>query len=92
MRAVCGLPLGDTDVVRPAAIYNLFGELWAGTEAPDFAGVLALPGVRLHLYGKGEARAGRKMGHLSACGASADTALERVVDAYRRLSVSTAGV
>ncbi|MEK7240111.1 MAG: 5-(carboxyamino)imidazole ribonucleotide synthase [Gemmatimonadota bacterium] len=92
VRAVCGLPLGDTDVVRPAAIYNLLGDLWSGAEAPDFAGVLALPGVRLHLYGKGEARAGRKMGHLSACGAGADTALERVVDAYRRLSLSTGGV
>lgn len=91
VRAVCGLPLGDTDVVRPAAIYNLLGDLWAGVEPPDFAGVLALPGVRLHLYGKGEARAGRKMGHLSACGDNANTALERVVEAYRRLSLRAAG-
>ncbi len=91
VRAVCGLPLGDTEVVRPAAIYNLLGDLWTGVEPPDFAGVLALPGVRVHLYGKGEARPGRKMGHLSACGASADAALERVVDAYRRLSISIAG-
>lgn len=87
VRAVCGLPLGDTDVVRPAAIYNLLGDLWEGIQPPDFADVLALPGVRLHLYGKGEARPGRKMGHLSACGDDADMALARVVDAYRRLSV-----
>lgn len=91
VRAVCGLPLGDTDVVRPAAIYNLLGDLWTGAEPPDVAGVLGLPGVRVHLYGKGEARPGRKMGHLSACGASSDAALERVVDAYRRLSISTTG-
>ncbi len=90
VRAVCGLPLGDTEVVRPAAIYNLLGEIWTGAQAPDLAGVLGLPGVRLHLYGKKEARAGRKMGHLSACGGSSDVALERVVDAYRRLSISTA--
>ncbi|MDQ8155030.1 MAG: 5-(carboxyamino)imidazole ribonucleotide synthase [Gemmatimonadota bacterium] len=92
VRAVCGLPLGDTEVVRPAAIYNLLGELWTGAQAPDLAGVLGLPGVRLHLYGKKEARVGRKMGHLSACGDSSDVALERVVDAYRRLSISTAEV
>ncbi len=91
VRAVCGLPLGDTEVVRPAAIYNLLGELWTGPHAPDVAGVLGLPGVRVHLYGKRDARPGRKMGHLSACGASSDAALERVVDAYRRLSISTAG-
>lgn len=90
VRAVCGLPLGDTEVVRPAAIYNLLGDLWGGVHPPDVAGVLALPGVRLHLYGKREARPGRKMGHLSACGANADIALERVVDAYRRLTISTA--
>ncbi len=86
VRAVCGLPLGDTDVVRPAAIYNLLGGLWEGARAPAFAEVLALPGVRVHLYGKAEARAGRKMGHLSACGPDAETALARVVAAYGRLS------
>lgn len=92
VRAICGLPLGDTEVVRPAAIYNLLGELWTGPQPPDIAGVLALPGVRVHLYGKRDARAGRKMGHLSSCGASSDAALERVVDAYRRLSISIAAV
>jgi len=91
VRAVCGLPLGETEVVRPAAIYNLLGELWTGPHAPNIAGVLGLPGVRVHLYGKREARPGRKMGHLSACGDSSDIALDRVVDAYRRLSISTAG-
>ena len=91
VRAVCGLPLGNTDIVQPTAIYILLGDLWGGVRPPDFPGVLALPGIRIHLYGKREARPGRKMGHLSACGANADAALERVVDAYRRLSISTAG-
>ena len=92
VRAVCGLPLGDTDVVRPAAIYNLLGDIWTGQQAPDFAGVLALPGVRVHLYGKKEARPGRKMGHLSACGPTANTALARVIEAYKLLASSTVSV
>jgi 5-(carboxyamino)imidazole ribonucleotide synthase len=91
VRAVCGLPLGDTDVVRPAAIYNLLGEVWSGPTAPDIGGVLGLPGVRVHLYGKREARPGRKMGHLSACGDSSEIALQRVIDAYRRMASGTEG-
>jgi 5-(carboxyamino)imidazole ribonucleotide synthase len=91
VRAVCGLPLGDTDVVRPAAIYNLLGEVWSGPPAPDIPGALAMPGVRVHLYGKREARPGRKMGHLSACGDTGDVALQRVIDAYRRMATGTDG-
>ncbi len=80
VRAVCDVPLGDPRVLRPAAIYNLFGELWeeGGSHAPDFTRALAFPGVRLHLYGKRGARAGRKMGHLSATGDTPADALARV--------------
>ncbi|MEK0431435.1 MAG: hypothetical protein RL139_1239 [Gemmatimonadota bacterium] len=85
VRAICDLPLGATEVVRPAAIHNLLGDLWADGE-PDFTGALAIPGVRLHLYGKHSARPGRKMGHLSADGATPDEALDRVRAAYRTLS------
>ena len=74
-RAVCDLPLGDVSIVRPAAIVNLFGELWRNGVAPDFSKALADPSVRLHLYGKAGARRGRKMGHLSAIGGSALNAL-----------------
>jgi 5-(carboxyamino)imidazole ribonucleotide synthase len=77
VRAVCDLPLGDPSVLRPGAIYNLFGELW-DHGPPKFESALAKPGVRLHLYGKRGARAGRKMGHLSAVGSSPEDALERV--------------
>jgi 5-(carboxyamino)imidazole ribonucleotide synthase len=84
VRAICGLPLGAVGIVRPAAIHNLLGDLWTGG-APDFARALAFPGVRVHLYGKREARPGRKMGHLSADGASAEEALDRVLQAYRTL-------
>ena len=64
LRAVCGLPLGETEQHLPAAMANLLGDLWAGGE-PDWAAALAFP-VHLHLYGKSEARPGRKMGHLTA--------------------------
>lgn len=85
VRAICDLPLGSTEIIRPAAIVNLLGDLWNGGE-PDLAGALAVPGVRLHLYGKRVARLGRKMGHLSAIGATPEEALERVQTAYARLS------
>jgi len=85
VRAVCDLPLGATDSVAPAAIANLLGDLWQGETPPDFAAALAVPGVRLHLYGKSEARPGRKMGHLSSLGASGDEALERVQAAAEAL-------
>jgi len=85
VRAICDLPLGSTEIIRPAAIVNLLGDLWTNGE-PDFPGALALPGVRLHLYGKRQARPGRKMGHLSAIGATSQEALERVQAAYARLT------
>ena len=77
LRAVCGLPLGDTTLMHPAAMANLLGELWEGG-TPYWAGALALPEVHLHLYGKGEARAGRKMGHLTALAPSPEEAARRV--------------
>ena len=84
MRAVCNLPLSDTALITPAAIVNLLGEVWLEGE-PDFAAALAVPGVRMHLYEKHTPRAVRKMGHFSATGATAEEALERVLEAKRRL-------
>ena len=66
LRAVCGLPLGSTEQLRPAAMVNLLGDLWTPA-TPNWAAACALPGVKLHLYGKREPRPGRKMGHLTAC-------------------------
>ena len=73
LRAVCGLPLGATDLVRPAAMANLLGDLWQDGE-PRWADALARPGIRLHLYGKRQAKPGRKMGHLTALAATPDDA------------------
>ncbi|CAN5140278.1 5-(carboxyamino)imidazole ribonucleotide synthase [soil metagenome] len=88
VRAVCGLPLGSTEILRPAAMANLLGDVWLkGT--PDWSGLLAVPGVHLHLYGKKEPRPRRKMGHLTALGATAAEAIERVNQARRALHPST---
>ena len=85
LRSVCGLPLGSTELVRPAAMANLLGDLWASGE-PDWAEACSFPEVKLHLYGKSEPRPGRKMGHLTALGATAAQARERVLAA--RLSLT----
>jgi len=84
-RAVCDLPLGSTEVLRPGAIVNLLGELWLAPEPPHFDAAMSIPGVTLHLYGKRVARPGRKMGHLSAIAATPEEALRKVQEARRRL-------
>lgn len=84
LRAVCGLPLGSTQLLRPAAMANLLGEEWENGE-PNWAAALALQGVKLHLYGKAQARKGRKMGHLTALGATALEAKKTVLEARKRL-------
>jgi len=86
VRTTCNLPLGDTSVLTPAAIVNLLGDIWL-TGAPNLPAALEVPGVRLHLYEKRAAKMGRKMGHLSAVGATPEEALERVLEAKQRLLV-----
>jgi 5-(carboxyamino)imidazole ribonucleotide synthase len=87
VRAVVGLPLGSTEVVRPAAMVNLIGEL------PDLRGVLAEPGANLHLYGKSP-RPGRKLGHVTVLGkddgelAARLARLERVVNGVGSVAAS----
>jgi 5-(carboxyamino)imidazole ribonucleotide synthase len=85
LRAVCGLPLGSPELLRPAAMANLLGDLWADGE-PDWRAAAALPEVKIHLYGKAEPRAGRKMGHLVAFGDTPQHAAERVREARAALT------
>ena len=85
LRAACGLPLGSTRQLRPAAMANLLGDLWQGGE-PDWAAALALLDVTLHLYGKEEARPGRKMGHLTALADTPEQAERQVRQAREALT------
>jgi 5-(carboxyamino)imidazole ribonucleotide synthase len=85
VRAVCGLPLGSTEIIRPAAMANLLGDLWQAGE-PDWAAALEIKGVHLHLYGKQEPRPGRKMGHLTALAPSAEAAMAAVTEARAALT------
>lgn len=76
LRAVCGLPLGDPTQHSPAVMVNLLGDVWpAATTAPDWSAVLGHPRAKLHLYGKAEPRARRKMGHFTVLGDDLDEAL-----------------
>ena len=89
IRAVCDLPLGDVDVVQPAAIANLLGDLWLDANGKPrevcFDKALEVPGVKLHLYEKLKPRRGRKMGHLSAIGKTAEEAVRLVLQAKAAL-------
>jgi 5-(carboxyamino)imidazole ribonucleotide synthase len=87
LRAVCGLPLGSTEYLSAAAMANLLGDLWKNGE-PNWAAACGEPDVKLHLYGKIEARSKRKMGHLTALAGSAEEAARRVTEARKRLSFS----
>ena len=73
-RVLCGLPLGATDLHGPAVMVNLLGDLWANGE-PPWQQVLRHPRAKLHLYGKAEARPGRKMGHYTVLGDNVQAAL-----------------
>jgi 5-(carboxyamino)imidazole ribonucleotide synthase len=84
LRAICGLPLGSGELLRPAAMANLLGELWQRGE-PNWAAALAHPNVKLHLYGKETPRVGRKMGHLTALAETPTAARETVLAARAAL-------
>ena len=86
VRAVCGLPLGSTESLRPSAMANLLGDAWAGGE-PNWAAAAAFPDVKIHLYGKAAAKPGRKMGHLTAFGATVEEAGATVRAARAALAI-----
>jgi 5-(carboxyamino)imidazole ribonucleotide synthase len=78
-RAICGLPLGCTNLKRPTAMLNLLGDLWPDSDTPpDWSPIFETPGASLHLYGKAGARAGRKMGHVNFLADDAQTLLTQV--------------
>ena len=88
VRAVCGLPLGSPQLLQPAAMANLLGDLWAEGE-PNWAAALSIPEVKLHLYGKSTPKPGRKMGHLTAMAPTAQAAKALVLRARSALTNRT---
>jgi len=74
VRALCGLPLGDTRLLSPVAMVNILGDRWQNG-GPHWNTLLAHPNIKLHLYGKQTARPGRKMGHFNVLDADPDAAL-----------------
>jgi 5-(carboxyamino)imidazole ribonucleotide synthase len=93
VRAMTGAPLVVPRQHSPCVMLNLLGELWfqhgEREQTPDWAGVLALPGVHLHLYGKANARVGRKMGHLTVTAPSAALARELALQAAAVLGIAS---
>jgi 5-(carboxyamino)imidazole ribonucleotide synthase len=93
-RAMAGLPLGSVRQLAPAVMINLLGDIWfedaqARTpREPDWSAVLRHPQAKLHLYGKTEARRGRKMGHVTVLGESLDEAMSVAIQIERQLGIS----
>jgi 5-(carboxyamino)imidazole ribonucleotide synthase len=85
VRAVCGLPLGPADLLAPATMVNLLGDLWAKGE-PDWRALDAVPNCVLHLYGKSSARPGRKMGHYTVVGPAAAAEFDRADERLKALA------
>jgi 5-(carboxyamino)imidazole ribonucleotide synthase len=88
LRAVCGLPLGSTDFYAACAMANLLGEIWQDGE-PNWPAALEDPNIKLHLYGKTEAKPGRKMGHMTAIAETSEQAVRIVKHARSRLNSTT---
>ena len=86
VRAVCGLPLGDTRLLSSAAMVNLLGDLWRDGQAPAWDAILRHSEVKLHLYGKRQARRGRKMGHFTCLGETPEAALDQALKIKEGLS------
>jgi 5-(carboxyamino)imidazole ribonucleotide synthase len=86
VRVLCGLPLGDPSLHTPAVMVNLLGDIWGDGE-PRWEAVLRHAGAHLHLYGKREARPGRKMGHVTVCEPTLEGALEVALAIRRDLGI-----
>lgn len=85
VRALCGLPLGDSRLLSPAVMVNLLGDVW--NPQPAWGELLRHPGVHLHLYGKAEARPGRKMGHYNCLAPELEQALALALETRAALGI-----
>ncbi len=87
VRALCGLPLGDSRLHSAAVMVNLLGDVWPGGREPEWNVLFEQTNLKLHLYGKHEARPGRKMGHFTVIGDHADAVLKDAMSARSRIKV-----
>jgi 5-(carboxyamino)imidazole ribonucleotide synthase len=85
VRAMCGLPLGDARLLSPVAMVNILGDAWRGDAPPQWDALLNESRAKLHLYGKREARPGRKMGHFTCIGNSAKEAATLAKEMQKKL-------
>ncbi|MBX2881881.1 MAG: 5-(carboxyamino)imidazole ribonucleotide synthase [Granulosicoccus sp.] len=85
MRVLCGQPLGSTELLSAVAMFNLLGHLWPDGASPDFSRLLSESGCQLHLYGKAQARLGRKMGHVNCLAESVEKALQTATEQYQQM-------
>ncbi len=82
VRMMCGLTPGDTRLLSPVVMVNMLGDLWL----PDWSGIFSQSNIKLHLYGKTEARPGRKMGHFNVLAEDVESALTVAEDVFNKLS------
>jgi 5-(carboxyamino)imidazole ribonucleotide synthase len=92
VRMLCGLPLGDANPHSAALMVNLLGDLWYPDEfgyarEPDWHKLLAVPNLKLHLYGKDQARSGRKMGHFTVLGEDPEKVRETAMAARAAIGI-----
>jgi 5-(carboxyamino)imidazole ribonucleotide synthase len=95
VRVLCGLPLGDTRLHSAAVMVNLLGDLWYQeghdrAREPDWQKLLAMPNLKLHLYGKRHAKPGRKMGHATVLGEDAAKTIETAMAARAAIGIGDA--
>lgn len=93
VRALTGLPLGEARAHSAAVMVNLLGDLWylrdpQHSHEPDWARLLAIPNLKLHLYGKHHARPGRKMGHFTVLGTDGEQVQESALAARRLIGIT----
>jgi len=82
VRMMCGLTPGDTRLLSPVVMVNMLGDLWQ----PDWASIFVQNNIKLHLYGKTEARPGRKMGHFNVLAEDVDSALATAEKVFEKLN------
>ena len=88
VRMVCELPFGDTHLLSPVVMVNLLGDVWHGSQ-PDWLSLLQNPNTKLHLYGKREARVGRKMGHYCTLADNVADAIQQAAQIFQALEQDT---